>query len=266
MLTVMETRNGWSSVVRRVAADFDRLADRYDATHAANSTFWPPLFKALPDPCRSVLELGCGGGELLVPLARRCARVTGVDVSERMLDHARKRTQDLPNVRLALHDIEDLASFEPGVQYDAVVSVNTLHHCDLPATLAGIRGRVAPGGVAYIMDVPSDRPTPPRRSPYLEAIRHDLRHPWQGLRTVFELGPLALLGAYRSTRDMFRDDAWLKHQMHDVADGRGYTLAVFERELTTWLPGGALRVFCGLAFSYHWCAPTQEGPHARQLQ
>jgi SAM-dependent methyltransferase len=37
-----------------------------------------------------VLDLGCGGGQLLVKLAQSGAEVTGLDVSERQLDHARR--------------------------------------------------------------------------------------------------------------------------------------------------------------------------------
>ena len=45
------------------------------------------------------LELGCGTGRLLVPLARGEARILGVDYSARMLDRARRRVRRLPRAR-----------------------------------------------------------------------------------------------------------------------------------------------------------------------
>lgn len=46
------------------------------------------------------LDFGCGVGRLVLPLARRCDRVIGVDVSEGMLAEARKncREHDITNV------------------------------------------------------------------------------------------------------------------------------------------------------------------------
>lgn len=51
-----------------------------------------------------VLEIGCGMGRLLRPLAPRVARVVGVDLSEEMLRRAREHCAALPNVELHLTD------------------------------------------------------------------------------------------------------------------------------------------------------------------
>lgn len=42
---------------------------------------------------RTILELGCGGGQWSVALARAGARVIGLDLSERQLAHARQRVR-----------------------------------------------------------------------------------------------------------------------------------------------------------------------------
>src|SRR5439155_26959807 len=52
----------------------------------------------------SVLEIGCGVGRLLRPLAARVARVVGVDLSEEMLRRARDYCAGLPNVELHVTD------------------------------------------------------------------------------------------------------------------------------------------------------------------
>ena len=48
----------------------------------------------------TVLEIGCGVGRMLRPLARRFASVYGVDVSPEMISRARDRLSELANVRV----------------------------------------------------------------------------------------------------------------------------------------------------------------------
>jgi len=55
---------------------------------------------------RIALDFGCGVGRLLIPLARVCASVTGVDVSSHMLQEARRNCEvrGINNVNLASSD------------------------------------------------------------------------------------------------------------------------------------------------------------------
>src|SRR5262249_31306823 len=54
----------------------------------------------------SALDFGCGVGRIVVPLASRCRRVTGVDVSDGMLRRAQERCDvlRLSNIRLIKGD------------------------------------------------------------------------------------------------------------------------------------------------------------------
>lgn len=75
-------------------------------------------------PGSSVLDVGCGTGATARELARRVApgRVTGIDISEPMLDEARARTsaERLGNVEFVHADVEQLDP-SPG-SHDAVFS------------------------------------------------------------------------------------------------------------------------------------------------
>jgi SAM-dependent methyltransferase len=51
-----------------------------------------------------VLEIGCGVGRLLVPLAKRVTVAHGVDISPVMIEKSKTFTADTPNVRTALTD------------------------------------------------------------------------------------------------------------------------------------------------------------------
>lgn len=86
------------SIAVSVAAFWDGFADSFDdgpdhglrdrgirAAWAARLASW------LPEPPAEVADLGCGTGSLSVLMAQRGHRVVGVDLSPRMVEHARRK-------------------------------------------------------------------------------------------------------------------------------------------------------------------------------
>jgi trans-aconitate methyltransferase len=69
-----------------------------------------------------VLDFGCGVGRLTRALARRFDEAVGVDVSERMLEHARRLNADTPNVTFTN------AEHPPAGRFDLVVANLVLQH------------------------------------------------------------------------------------------------------------------------------------------
>jgi trans-aconitate 2-methyltransferase len=100
---------------------------------------------------RVVYDLGCGPGNSAELLAHRFsgARITGLDTSEAMLDHARRRA---PDVRFVRQDIRDWA---PDGGADLIFANGVLQflpdHHDLFPRLASM---VVPGG-AFAVQMPS---------------------------------------------------------------------------------------------------------------
>lgn len=96
-----------------------------------------------------VLEIGCGMGRLLRPLAPRVARVVGVDLSPEMLRRAREHCGPLPNVEL--HATDGDLDFLPDGGFDFVFSHIVFQH--LPRKTYAERyfreafRLLAPGGV-----------------------------------------------------------------------------------------------------------------------
>ncbi len=74
-----------------------------------------------------VLDLGCGPGRLLRPLAARFGHVHGVDVSPRMLGLARRSIDGTANVHLHLGDGITLQCVRRW-RFDFVLSYDTLAH------------------------------------------------------------------------------------------------------------------------------------------
>jgi SAM-dependent methyltransferase len=77
---------------------WDSYAPYYDWENARtlgrrDLPFWRDLILRIDRPA---LELGCGTGRLLAPMARAGGSLTGIDLSEPMLARARKRLTRLP--------------------------------------------------------------------------------------------------------------------------------------------------------------------------
>jgi SAM-dependent methyltransferase len=114
--------------------------------------FWRRVARKSGGP---VLELGCGTGRVLLPIARTGVRVVGVDRSESMLAAARRRLRRSrrSNVSLVRADIRDLpfsrSSFNL-IMAPYGVFQSLLGDADLDAALESAAGVLAPGGTLGI--------------------------------------------------------------------------------------------------------------------
>ncbi|MBW4029792.1 MAG: methyltransferase domain-containing protein [Acidobacteria bacterium] len=132
---------------------YDAFAQFYDAVNGEPEELVTQLLDALarfaPD-ARSLLELGCGTGAVLAGLGSGL-ELTGLDMSERMLAHARRRC---PDARLLVGDI---TSFDLADTFDVVVCVfDTLNHVTTPAgwrsVFANAAAHLREGGV-FLFDL-----------------------------------------------------------------------------------------------------------------
>jgi SAM-dependent methyltransferase len=120
---------------------------------------------------RSVLDLGCGTGNHVLPLAEKGYKLVGVDRSARMLDAAR---QKLSNQRLSGQTVfyeGDIRSFRVEQSFDASLMMFAvlgyqLENRDVLAALRTARRHVESGGIlifdvwygpAVLREGPSDR-------------------------------------------------------------------------------------------------------------
>jgi SAM-dependent methyltransferase len=130
-------------------------------------------------PADEVVEIGCGVGRLTRVLAGRAASVRALDVSERMLEQARRYNPALTNVDWLLGDGETLAPVGDE-SADVVVSHVVFQHIPDPAVTLGYMreiGRVLrPGGWA-LFQVSNDPAIhrPRRRAAGLRAVVRRLR-------------------------------------------------------------------------------------------
>jgi 2-polyprenyl-6-hydroxyphenyl methylase/3-demethylubiquinone-9 3-methyltransferase len=106
--------------------------------------------RACPLAGKTVLDIGCGGGILAEAMARRGARVKGIDLSDKALKVAQLH---LLESRLAVEyeavSAEDLAGRTPAA-YDAVTCMELLEHVPDPGSMVRACAQlVRPGGHVF---------------------------------------------------------------------------------------------------------------------
>ena len=107
---------------------------------------WHELQQMLPVfEGKRVLDLGCGFGWHCIYAAQQgAASVVGVDLSEKMLAEARRKTQH-PNVTYVRQSIEDFAY--PKEAFDVVISSLAFHYvASFDAVCERVGQSLAPGG------------------------------------------------------------------------------------------------------------------------
>jgi SAM-dependent methyltransferase len=122
---------------------YEQIARFYDLTHDALSEDIPLVLQLAREAEGAVLELGCGTGRLLLPLAQAGCRVVGVDNSRGMLARATVRLAQAPEmvrgrVTLLAQDFRQL-TVEQGVFSLAVIPYNTFLHLETAAKRAVLR-------------------------------------------------------------------------------------------------------------------------------
>lgn len=127
-------------------------------------------------PRGSVLDVGCGTGELTSAIAARGYRVVGLDRSHGMLQVFRGRAG-----RRVVQGSSDALPFRSG-SFDLVVTIATLHHVGGPETVRAMLGDLvrvvrSPGGVVLVWD---HNP----RNPYWPRLMRRLPQDADGYRLV----------------------------------------------------------------------------------
>ena len=125
---------------------------------------------ALVDPEWAVGDLGCGTGQTAESLAPFVRRVVAVDRSGEMLQSARRRLKESPNVDVRRGALEELP-IEDG-ELDAGLMMLVLHHVPDPAAVLAESARVLRRGARIVICdmLPHEH----------EEYKHQMGHVWLG--------------------------------------------------------------------------------------
>ena len=129
---------------------WDRVAERYIAGKIANVDAYAQTLRlaaAHLTPDMTGVEIGCGSGMTARRLSPSMGRLTATDISDGMIDHARRlhaEENGPANLDYAVATLDDLKDR----QVDAVLAFNVLHLLpDRDAALARIHAMLRPNGM-----------------------------------------------------------------------------------------------------------------------
>ncbi len=165
---------------------YAQIAPYYDLTHAQLTADVGLVLALARQAGGKVLELGCGTGRLLRPLARAGIMVTGVDSSPEMLARAEAWLAEEPEMvrgRVTLHhaDMTDLSGC--GRDYALIlIPYNTFMHlapAQADRTLRQVKQCLAEGGRLFI-DLINPYTVAQTPNDHLLTLEHILTNPANG--------------------------------------------------------------------------------------
>lgn len=138
-------------LTQKIQNDFDRLALYEQEGWNNNHRYHEFLLKQLPWHCENILDIGCGTGAFSRLLAQRCDRVIAIDLSPQMITVAKERSKKYANIDF---QVANILKWEfPVEQFDAIVSIATLHHLSLEDLLPNLKTALKLGGKLVILDL-----------------------------------------------------------------------------------------------------------------
>lgn len=139
----------------------DVYAAAYDSLYAdkdydAECDLLEGIFRRSGRPVRTVLDLGCGTGAHAVRLAQRGLEVVGVDLSDGMLEAARRRAEEAGSSSVSFVR-GDIRSVRLDRQFDAVICMFAVLGYqttdeDVKKAIGTVRTHLAPAG-PFVFDV-----------------------------------------------------------------------------------------------------------------
>ena len=152
-----------------VRESWDRAAAAFDRAQTSGLDYYRSDFfgPAQVEMCGDVdgmrlIDVGCGSGYFAREMAHRGARVTGVDISPRMIALAERHEAEAPlGITYRLGDAADIAAGADATTYDMATSCMALQDMpNAPAVLRGVQAVLRPRGrfVASITHPCSDMP------------------------------------------------------------------------------------------------------------
>lgn len=138
-----------------VRQQYNKVAARYDqrwSTYVGKTLSFLKAWAETP-PLATVLDVACGTGEFerLLLAEHPTQRMTGVDISERMLEIAVQKCSAYPNASFCTAPATALPFTDH--HFDMIVSANAFHYFDHPeAVLAEMKRVLKPDGKVVILD------------------------------------------------------------------------------------------------------------------
>jgi 2-polyprenyl-3-methyl-5-hydroxy-6-metoxy-1,4-benzoquinol methylase len=144
------------------------------------------------------LDIGCGTGELTKKLASLFTKIIGIDMSQKMVEEARKRNH-FSNIEFINVDAETYLK-RTEQKYDLIISSATFHHLDYAAILERVKEKLTINGQLMILDL------------------YKIETPYERFLSLIAMmcNPLTVFfkrGSFFITRE--EKEAWRRHSSYD---------------------------------------------------
>lgn len=136
---------------QKIRNDFDCIALNEQQGWNHNSHYHRFLLKQLPLKCKIILDIGCGTGEFSRLLAKRANKVIAIDLSPNMIEIAKEKSKQYPNIDFQVADV--LQWDFPSEEFDAIISIATVHHLAVEELLSNLKTALKLGGKLIILDL-----------------------------------------------------------------------------------------------------------------
>ena len=129
---------------------YNRIAENWHLDHSSDD-WWKEgtnAFIALLPPQSSILDVGCGSGVKSKYLIDHECKVTGIDISDKLLEIAKRTVPEGEFRELSMTDLDSLAE-----TFDGVFAQASLLHIpkkDAGGVVKKMAERLLPGGFLYI--------------------------------------------------------------------------------------------------------------------
>ncbi len=111
-----------------------------------------------------VLEVGCGTGDFIKEIAKQVEEIIGIDVSDKLLDAAKKNLKGIKNISLIRADIDSAEI--PRDYFDFIISMWTLPNLDNPLPFIKKMKRALKSTGTIFVDTYSEKATKDRVQQY----------------------------------------------------------------------------------------------------
>jgi len=186
------------SLVMRAVSEYDMVTRPDEPYYARQYLHWilPEISVRFPDRRVRIIDLGCGQGRFVLPLAEWCAnekgRVTRVDLTPAAIDRARAYATErgLDNVSLHQGDVLDFIRAEESGSADVILFIEVTFI--LPAyreVLMEAARVLRPNGLLFVAF----------RSQYFDVLHTVRNRQWDGATAISSLDPPGSVGTPRPT-------------------------------------------------------------------
>ena len=204
-----------------VRADFNEIAGLGpEPSWNHNSCYFKYLLRLIPEGAGTVLDIGCGKGELSLLLSNRADKVIAVDLAEKMIEYARAHSA-AANIDYICGNILDMTFDDSSL--DGIVTTATAHHLPLEWLLAFAKRSLKKGGKLLVLDLA-------KAASVMDYLV------WGAAFLPNIVMSLVKNGRLKKD-DPHTQAAWRKHGAHDTY----MTLREIQRLANKHLPGAAVR-------------------------